>query len=193
VVDLAGFDRQTLLIVARTPVLSGVHAHHSRALAHRRTSLMIKEGNKAPTFTLPNADGETLSLKDLVGKIVVLYFYPKDSTPGCTLEACDFRDNFARLTAAGAVVLGISADSDASHRKFRDKYQLPFELLADVDRKVIQLYDVWREKNMYGKTLMGIQRSTFVVDAKGILVKEFRGVKVKGHVDEVLDVVSRLK
>jgi thioredoxin-dependent peroxiredoxin len=154
---------------------------------------MIKEGNKAPAFTLPNADGAPVSLKDYAGKPVVLYFYPKDNTPGCTQEACDFRDNVARLTATGAVVLGVSADSVASHARFRDKYELPFALLADTEKKVIQLYDVWREKNMYGKKVMGIQRSTFIIGPDGRLVKEFRGVKVKGHVDEVLAALATIR
>jgi thioredoxin-dependent peroxiredoxin len=147
---------------------------------------MITIGTTAPEFTLPNADGTAVSLKQFRGKTVVLYFYPKDNTPGCTQEACDFRDSFARLTAAGAIVLGVSADSPQSHAKFREKYTLPFELLADTEKKVIGLYDVWKEKNMYGKKVMGIQRSTFVIDAKGLIVAEFRGVKVKGHVDEIL-------
>ena len=152
---------------------------------------MIEEGKKPPAFTLPDQENNPVSLKDFTGTFVVLYFYPKDNTPGCTQESCDFRDNFARITSLGAVVLGISADSVASHGKFKAKFDLPFPLLSDEARKVIDLYDVWREKNMYGKKVMGIQRSTFIIGPDGRLVKQFRGVKVKGHVDEVLEILKK--
>jgi len=115
---------------------------------------MLQPGKPAPAFSLPSSNGKKIALKDFKGRIVVLYFYPKDSTPGCTQEACDFRDNFARITATSAIVLGISADSVASHQKFIGKYELPFELLADENREVIEKYGVWKEKNMYGKKMM---------------------------------------
>jgi thioredoxin-dependent peroxiredoxin len=153
---------------------------------------MPETGRAAPAFTLPNAVGKKISLKDFRGRNVVIYFYPKDSTPGCTQEACDFRDNFARITAMGAVVLGISADGPASHEKFRAAYELPFELLCDEKREVIGKYGVWQEKTMYGRKSMGLVRSTFIVDKNGKLVKQFPSVKVKGHVDAVIKELSAL-
>lgn len=147
---------------------------------------------KAPDFTLSNHDGKTVSLHDFLGKNVVLYFYPKDMTPGCTQEACDFRDNIARLQSADTVVLGLSKDSEKSHGKFREKYELPFDLLADTDGEVCELYKTWVEKSMYGKKYMGIERATFLVDKEGNLAKEWRKVKVKGHVDEVLAAIKEL-
>jgi thioredoxin-dependent peroxiredoxin len=155
-------------------------------------SIMIEPGKKAPAFSLPSTSGKKIALKDFKGRIVVLYFYPKDSTPGCTQEACDFRDNLARLTAAGVVVLGVSADSVSSHEKFRGKYELPFELLSDENREVIEAYGVWKEKNMYGKKMMGIVRTTFVIDADGKVARIFPKVKVAGHVDEVLKAVLEI-
>lgn len=147
---------------------------------------------KAPDFTLTNQDGKAVSLHDFLGKNVVLYFYPKDMTPGCTQEACDFRDNIARLQSADTVVLGLSKDSEKSHGKFREKYELPFDLLADTDGEVCELYKTWVEKSMYGKKYMGIERATFLVDKEGNLAKEWRKVKVKGHVDEVLAAIKDL-
>lgn len=150
---------------------------------------MIAVGKKAPAFTLPSSSGATVSLKDLKGKTVVLYFYPKDNTPGCTQEACDFRDNFARIQAAGALVFGVSADSIASHRKFQQKLELPFELLSDESHTMLEAYGAWKEKSMYGRTFMGIERSTVVIDANGVVKHMFPKVKVKGHVDEILAVL----
>lgn len=147
---------------------------------------MIQEGTKAPAFALENAKGERVALKDFLGRKVVLYFYPKDSTPGCTREACDFRDSFARVQAAGAVVLGISADSVASHARFRDAHDLPFELLSDPEKSVITAYGAWKEKSIFGRTFMGIQRCTMLIDEKGVVRRVFPNVKVTGHVDEVL-------
>lgn len=150
---------------------------------------MIAVGKKAPAFSLPSSSGANVSLKDLKGKTVVLYFYPKDNTPGCTQEACDFRDNFARIQAAGALVFGVSADSIASHRKFQQKLELPFELLSDESHTMLEAYGAWKEKSMYGRTFMGIERSTVVIDANGVVKHMFPKVKVKGHVDEILAVL----
>jgi peroxiredoxin Q/BCP len=153
---------------------------------------MLKEGDKAPAFELPSVEGGHLSLKDFVGKTVVLYFYPKDDTPGCTREACAFRDSQAALKKAGAVVLGVSPDSVESHQKFRSKYKLNFPLLADADKTVAKKYGAFGEKVLYGKKVTGMIRSTFVIDGKGIVRKVFPRVKVDGHSDKVLEVVSSL-
>jgi peroxiredoxin Q/BCP len=147
---------------------------------------MLKPGAKAPAFSLPSDGGDTISLKDLKGKTVVLYFYPKDDTSGCTTEACEFRDSWTAVKAAGAVVLGVSPDGVASHQKFRAKYKLPFPLLADQDHAVAERYGVWGEKSMYGRKYMGIIRSTFIVDGDGLIQKIFTRVKPKGHAAEVL-------
>ena len=144
-------------------------------------------GNLAPDFTLMGSDGKEHKLSDYKGKKVVLYFYPKDNTPGCTTEACDFRDNINEITNLNAVVLGISKDNLNSHNKFIEKFNLPFILLSDEDKVVCNLYDVIKEKNMYGKKVLGIERSTFIIDEEGNLIKEFRKVKVKGHIEEVLN------
>ena len=144
-------------------------------------------GNLAPDFTLMGSDGKEHKLSDYKGKKVVLYFYPKDNTPGCTTEACDFRDNINEITNLNAVVLGISKDNLNSHNKFIEKFNLPFILLSDEDKVVCNLYDVIKEKNMYGKKVLGIERSTFILDEEGNLIKEFRKVKVKGHIEEVLN------
>ena len=151
-----------------------------------------EEGKKAPAFTLPGDDGEKHKLSDHVGERVVLYFYPKDDTPGCTTEACDFRDNLARLQAAGAVVYGVSKDSLDSHEKFIAKYDLPFVLLSDEDLKVHEAYDAWGEKTLYGKKVTGVIRSTFVIDGNGEIAKQWRNLRVKGHVDRVLGVLEGL-
>ena len=143
-------------------------------------------GGKAPAFKLPDENGKAVSLSDFKGKKVVLYFYPKDATPGCTTEACDFRDNLNRLTKAGAVVLGVSADSAETHKKFKEKQGLNFPLLCDPERKVIEAYGVWQEKSLYGRKFMGIVRTTFVIDEGGRIARVFPKVKVSGHVDEVL-------
>ncbi|HKZ89324.1 MAG TPA: thioredoxin-dependent thiol peroxidase [Thermoplasmata archaeon] len=147
---------------------------------------MPSEGDPAPDFALPSDDGRTIALKDLRGKKVVLYFYPKDDTPGCTKEACSFRDNLARVTSKGAVVLGVSRDTLSSHGKFRDKYHLNFPLLADVDGRVTEAYGVWKEKSNYGRTYWGIERTTFLLDEKGVIARVWPKVKVEGHTDEVL-------
>lgn len=152
----------------------------------------IEEGARAPAFTLPTHDGGTARLSDLRGSPVVLYFYPKDDTPGCTREACGFRDAAKRLATLGAVVLGVSRDSAASHAKFRDKHRLPFTLLVDADHAVAETYGAWREKTLYGKTSMGIVRSTFVIDAAGKVAKVFRSVKPDGHADQVIAAIEAL-
>lgn len=151
---------------------------------------MLEAGQPAPDFTLKDAAGNTVRLADLRGKKVVLYFYPKDMTPGCTQESCDFRDRHAALQAAGAVVLGISPDSEKSHQKFAAKYELPFTLLADPDNVAATAYGVWKEKSMYGRTYMGIERSTFLIDEQGNLARIWSKVKVNGHGDEVLAAVK---
>jgi peroxiredoxin Q/BCP len=147
---------------------------------------MLKEGAKAPAFSLPADDGSTVALKDLKGKQVVLYFYPKDDTSGCTVEACEFRDAWASVKKKGAVVLGVSPDGVASHGKFRKKFTLPFPLLADEDHAVAEAYGVWGEKSMYGRKYFGILRTTFVIDEAGRVAKVFEKVKPKGHAAEVL-------
>lgn len=152
----------------------------------------IEEGKKAPAFTLTADDGAKVRLAELAGSPVVLYFYPKDDTPGCTREACAFRDQKTQLKKMGAVVLGVSADSVESHVKFRDKYQLNFPLLADIDHKIAEKYGAWREKNMYGKKSMGIQRSTFLIDGKGKVAKVWKRVKVDGHDEQVLAALKEL-
>jgi len=147
---------------------------------------VLEVGDKAPDFSLPDQDGSTVTLKSLKGKQVVLYFYPKDDTSGCTKEACDFRDSLAPIKKAGAVVLGVSKDGKASHQKFIAKYELPFALLSDEEVTVCTAYGVYKEKSMYGRKYMGIERSTFVIDATGRIKALFRKVKVPGHVDDVL-------
>lgn len=153
---------------------------------------MLKEGDKAPAFKLPSVEGGEVSLKDFAGRTVVLYFYPKDDTPGCTREACAFRDNQGALKKAGAVVLGVSPDSVESHQKFRSKYKLNFPLLADADKSVAKKYGAFGEKVMYGKKVTGMIRSTFVIDGDGVVRKVFPRVKVDGHADKVLEVASSL-
>ena len=147
---------------------------------------MLKVGDKAPEFTALNDAGDKVSLKDLRGKKVVLYFYPKDDTPGCTKEACDFRDSMAPLKKKDAVVLGVSPDSIKSHQKFKAKFDLPFPLLADEDHKIAESYGAWGEKSMYGKKYMGIIRSTFLIDEKGKIAEVYEKVRVDGHVDDIL-------
>ncbi len=147
----------------------------------------LTEGNKAPDFKLKTTSGETVTLEDFKGRPVVLYFYPKDMTPGCTQEACDFRDSISRLKKKKAVILGVSPDSVEMHQKFTKKYDLNFSLLADEGAKVAQAYGVWKEKNMYGRKYMGIVRTTFLIDAEGKIKKIYPKVKVDGHVEEVLN------
>jgi peroxiredoxin Q/BCP len=148
---------------------------------------VIEEGRPAPDFELASDVGERVKLSDLRGSPVVLYFDPKHDTPGCTTEACEFRDGSSRFRPAGAVVLGVSPDDEASHVRFKEKYSLPFTLLADPDHRAAEDYGVWVEKTMYGKKRMGIKRSTFVIDAEGNVARAMYGVKPEGHADEVLE------
>lgn len=152
----------------------------------------IEEGAKAPEFTLLTHDGTKLKLSSLRGAPVVLYFYPKDDTPGCTKEACGFRDVKAKLARHGAVVLGVSPDDPESHASFRTKYKLPFTLLCDPDHVVAEKYGAWREKNMYGRKSMGIARSTFLIDASGKVAKVFKAVKPDVHAEQVLAALAEL-
>ena len=151
----------------------------------------IKEGNKAPDFTALDQDGKKVKLSSFKGKKnIALYFYPKDMTPGCTTQACDFRDQQKNFKST--VMLGVSIDSQERHQKFIEKHDLPFTLLADVDKKVVQKYGVWQEKKLYGKTFMGIVRSTFIIDKTGTVRKIFVKVKVKNHIEEVLRAIKEL-
>jgi peroxiredoxin Q/BCP len=152
----------------------------------------LEPGDKAPAFTLADDSGKKVKLSDFKGKPVVLYFYPKDDTPGCTREACAFRDRQGELQAAGAVVLGVSPDNVESHVKFRDKYNLNFPLLADPDHAVAEKYGAWREKNMYGKISMGIQRSTYLIGPDGKVARVWKKVKVDGHDEAVLNAIKEL-
>jgi len=152
----------------------------------------LEEGSKAPAFTLTADDGTKVTLADLKGRPVVLYFYPKDDTPGCTREACAFRDRQAELQKLGAVVLGVSPDDTASHAKFKQKYQLNFPLLADPDHKVAEKFGAWREKNMYGKKTYGIVRSTFLIGPDCVIKKVWKNVKVDGHDEAVLSALKEL-
>jgi peroxiredoxin Q/BCP len=147
---------------------------------------MLKEGDRAPAFTLESDSGKKVSLKDFKGKTVILYFYPKDMTSGCTQQACDFRDQHSKFKRKDAVILGVSKDSIPSHIKFRDKYSLPFLLLSDPDTEVCEVYGVWKEKSMYGRKYMGVERTTFVISPEGKIQKIYSKVKVKGHIEEVL-------
>jgi peroxiredoxin Q/BCP len=152
----------------------------------------IEVGKKAPAFTLTADDGKKVKLSDFGGSPVVLYFYPKDDTPGCTKEACAFRDRKAEIEKLGARVLGVSPDTVESHVKFRDKFELNFPLLADPDHAIAEKYGAWREKNMYGKKTMGIQRSTYLIDANGKVAKVWQRVQVDGHDDQVLEAVKAM-
>ena len=149
--------------------------------------MSVEEGRPAPDFTLTSDSGEAVSLSSLKGSPVVLYFYPKDDTPGCTAQACGIRDAYGEFEDAGAIVLGVSPDGEASHAKFKEKYELPFTLLADADHAVADAYGVWAEKTFAGKTYMGVERSTFVIDPDGNVGRIFRKVKPDEHADQVLD------
>ena len=150
------------------------------------------EGTKAPDFELPSTNGKTISLKSLKGKNIVVYFYPKDDTPGCTVEACGFRDTIKNIEQQDTVVLGVSPDSISSHNKFIKKFNLPFPLLADENKKMCQDYGVWVEKNMYGRKYMGVERATFIIDKEGNIAKIFEKVKPEGHNQQVLDALKTL-
>jgi peroxiredoxin Q/BCP len=151
----------------------------------------LKVGQKAPDFTIMDDSGEKVKLADFKGKKVVLYFYPKDDTPGCTKEACAFRDGIAQIKKRGAVVVGVSADSVESHKKFKSKFDLNFPLLADEDKDIVEAYGVWKEKSMYGKKFMGIERTTFIIDEQGKISHIFPKVKVDQHYDEVVEALAK--
>ncbi|MBF4502205.1 thioredoxin-dependent thiol peroxidase [Savagea sp. SN6] len=149
-------------------------------------------GKQAPTFTLNNQQGEAVSLEKFKGKYVVLYFYPKDATPGCTTQACDFRDSIEDFTSLNAVILGVSPDNEASHQKFIAKHELPFDLLVDEEKRVAEAYDVWKLKKNFGREYMGIERSTFLIDPEGKVVKEWRKVRVKDHIEDALNTLKEM-
>ena len=150
----------------------------------------VKIGKKIPAFTSTLDDGSEIKSTDLIGKNIVIYFYPKDSTPGCTKAGEDFRDLYKKFTKSNAVIIGVSRDSVASHEKFKTKYSFPFHLISDEDESLCKLFDVIKEKNMYGRKYMGIERSTFLINDQGVLIEEWRNVKVKGHAQAVLDVLD---
>lgn len=150
----------------------------------------LKEGDQAPDFSAKNQNGETISLNDFKGKTVVLYFYPKDDTPGCTAEACDFRDNYQSLQSKGYEIIGVSTDDEKSHTKFVNKYQLPFNLIADTDKKIVEAYGVWVEKSMYGKTYMGTARKTFIINPEGKIEKIIDKVDTKNSSQQVLELMA---
>jgi peroxiredoxin Q/BCP len=152
----------------------------------------LTAGKKAPAFSLPSDSGEKVSLKDFAGKPVIIYFYPKDMTPGCTTESCDFGASHQAIQKLGAVVLGISRDSVESHQKFKAKYKLPFALLSDAEGKVCEKYGVWKEKSLYGRKFMGIERTTFLIDSEGKIARVYPKVKVAGHVAQVLEDLKAL-
>ena len=154
---------------------------------------MVEEGKKAPVITLNDQDGKKVSLNDFSGTNIILYFYPKDNTSGCTLEACNFRDDFPKFSNMKVVILGVSPDSVESHKKFAVKYNLPFRLLSDEKKSVLNKYGVWKEKSMYGIKYMGVERSTIVIDKVGKIRKIFRKVKVADHNKEVMEVLKELK
>jgi len=147
----------------------------------------LKKGDKAPDFSALNQDGNNVSITNFTGKKIVLYFYPKDDTPGCTAEACSLRDNYSLMLEKGFAVLGVSADSAASHKKFVTKYSLPFDLLADTDKKIVEAYGVWAEKKMYGKSYFGINRTTFIIDEKGFIEEVIEKVDTKNHAVQILE------
>ena len=151
----------------------------------------LKEGMKAPDFEGTDQDGKTVKLSDYTGRKVILYFYPKDNTPGCTAEACSLRDNNKILIDKGFAVIGVSMDSEKSHKGFAEKYSLPFPLIADVTKKIISDYGVWKEKSLYGKTFLGIVRTTFVIDEKGIIEEVISKVDTKNHTDQILNLSGK--
>ena len=178
----AGGKKKTVTKKAATPT----KAKTTKAAKSAPSTRQLKIGQKAPAFALPNQDGKVMRLSDFKGKKVVLYFYPKDDTPGCTKESCAFRDGLDEIHDSGAVVLGISGDSVDSHKKFAKKFNLNFPLLSDEKKTVLQAYGVWKEKSLYGRKFMGIERTTFIIDEQGKLDDIFQKVKVDGHLEEVL-------
>ena len=173
--------QQELKSVKRKPVISA-----------SSVETFLKIGQTAPAFSLPDESGEMVSLKSFKGKKIILYFYPKDHTPGCTQESCDFRDNFSKGKGSKLVVFGISRDSVASHQKFKTKLDLPYSLLSDEAGKVCEAFGVWKEKTLYGRKYMGIERTTFLIDEKGKVALIYPKVSVKGHVDKILEDLKKL-
>src|SRR3989454_3127988 len=169
---------------------SRIDLHYRRSTMSKAASSATKVGQKAPDFTALNDQGQKVKLSDFKGKKVVLYFYPKDDTPGCTKEACAFRDGIDEIKSRGAVVLGVSVDSVDSHKKFKKKFDLNFPLLADTDKSIVEAYGTWKEKSMYGKKFMGIERMTFIIDEQGKISHIFPKVKVDQHYDQVLDALE---
>lgn len=154
---------------------------------------LLEVGAKAPDFTTTDQDGKSISLRDYQGKKVILYFYPKDDTPGCTREACAFRDNFSKFKELNAEILGVSTDDEKSHKKFAQKYHLPFTLLADTDKHIVEAYGAWGEKNMYGKKSMGTNRITYLIDESGYIAAVFPKVKPDDHAEEILALLKKKK
>lgn len=173
-----------LVVVSKLPHYQIITSANYKIMAE------LKEGDKAPTFTATDQNGIPVSLSDYAGKDVILYFYPKDDTPGCTAEACSFRDNYQSLLQSGYVVIGVSTDDEVSHQKFISKYDLPFVLIADTDKKIVEAYSVWTEKNMYGKKYMGTARKTFIIDKNGIIKKIIDKVDTKNSTQQVLDLLK---
>ncbi|MEO8568517.1 MAG: thioredoxin-dependent thiol peroxidase [Ginsengibacter sp.] len=155
--------------------------------------IQLQEGDKAPDFKSKDQNGTLITLKDFKGKKVVLYFYPEDDTPTCTIEACNLRDNYALLKKKGYIILGVSPDDEKKHKKFEEKYNLPYTLIADPDKKIIEKYGVWGEKNLYGRKYMGLHRTTFLIDEKGIIVKIFKKPKSKIHSEEIVKAWEAIK
>lgn len=155
--------------------------------------IKLQIGDKAPDFEAKDQNGNIIKLNDLKGKRIVLYFYPKDNTPGCTAEACNFRDNYTALIKKGFVVLGVSADNEKSHQRFAQKYELPFSLLIDEDKQILEKYGVWGEKKMFGKIKLGIHRTTFVIDENGIIIEIFKKVQTKTHTEQILEQLENKK
>ena len=180
----AGGTKKTVTAKSTTPTKSKPKT--TKAAKPGPSTKQLRIGQKAPAFSLPNQDGKIMRLADFKGKKVVLYFYPKDDTPGCTKESCAFRDGLDEIDASGAVVLGISGDSVDSHKKFVKKFNLNFPLLSDETKTVLQAYGVWKEKSLYGRNFMGVERTTFIIDEQGKLDDIFPKVKVDGHLEEVL-------
>lgn len=178
--------KKTVTKKSSTPAKTKAATKATKATNPGSSNQQLKIGQKAPVFALPNQDGKIVRLSDFKGKKVVLYFYPKDDTPGCTKESCAFRDGLEEIHDSGTVVLGVSADSVDSHKKFVKKYNLNFPLLSDEQKTVVQAYGVWKEKSLYGRKFMGIERTTFIIDEQGKLDDIFPKVKVDGHLEEVL-------
>src|SRR5205809_7684140 len=184
------FSCSSSILRTRRRFRSRIDLHYRRSTMSKAASSAPKVGQKAPDFTALNDQGQKVKLSDFKGKKVVLYFYPKDDTPGCTKEACAFRDGIDEIKSRGAVVLGISVDSVESHKKFKKKFDLNFPLLADTEKDVVEAYGTWKEKSMYGKKFMGIDRTTFIIDPQGKISHVFPKVKVEEHYDEVVDALE---